>query len=197
MSRKFRRTCLIWFILQFLHAVAYPSPVTAYPAQRTYVAPPPPIGNPTKVDSGYPQHTAPIETTRGDGFWKGWYVFNYLSFPSVFLFLSSSFFFLFWWEFSLIKCLILLPFFVIYLFTFCLQCCNPGLLLDLWIVLFLRLYIQYFISLEQKNNCSNLKAKVIPVQDLRICNCYCRVTVCNPNPEELGYKPNKSNTINL
>ena len=95
MSRKFGRTCLIWFILQFLHAVAYPSPVTAYPAQRTYVAPPPPIGNPTKVDSGYPQHTAPIETTRGDGFWKGWYVFNYLSFPSVFLFLSSSFFFFF------------------------------------------------------------------------------------------------------
>ncbi|KAL0008963.1 hypothetical protein SO802_010465, partial [Lithocarpus litseifolius] len=52
--------------------LAYPSPVTAYPAQRTYVAPPPPIGYPTKVDSGYPQYTAPIETTtRGDGFWKG------------------------------------------------------------------------------------------------------------------------------
>ncbi|KAK7832351.1 hypothetical protein CFP56_026567 [Quercus suber] len=44
--------------------VAYPSPVTAYPAQPQgpYVAPPPPIGYPTKVDSGYPQHTAPIET---------------------------------------------------------------------------------------------------------------------------------------
>nr|POE55915.1 hypothetical protein CFP56_77053 [Quercus suber] len=55
--------------------LAYPSPVTAYPAQPQgpYVAPPPPIGYPTKVDSGYPQHTAPIETaTRGDdGFWKG------------------------------------------------------------------------------------------------------------------------------
>ena len=25
----------------------------------------------------------------------------------------------------------------------------------------------------------------------------CRVTVCNPNPEELGYKPNEPNTINL
>ena len=25
----------------------------------------------------------------------------------------------------------------------------------------------------------------------------CRVTICNPNPEELGYKPNELNTINL
>ena len=26
---------------------------------------------------------------------------------------------------------------------------------------------------------------------------YCRVTVCSPNPEELSYKPNEPNTINL
>ena len=25
----------------------------------------------------------------------------------------------------------------------------------------------------------------------------CRVTNCSPNPKELGYKPNKPNTINL
>ena len=25
----------------------------------------------------------------------------------------------------------------------------------------------------------------------------CRVTICSPNPEELGYKPNEPNTINL
>ena len=70
--------------------MAYPSPVTAYPAQPQgpYVAPPPPIGYPTKVDSGYPQHSAPIETTtRGDdGFWKGWYVFTY--YLSICLFIS-------------------------------------------------------------------------------------------------------------
>ena len=26
---------------------------------------------------------------------------------------------------------------------------------------------------------------------------YCKVTNCNSNPKELGYKPNKPNTINL
>ena len=26
---------------------------------------------------------------------------------------------------------------------------------------------------------------------------YCRVTICSPNPDELGYKPNDPNTINL
>ena len=26
---------------------------------------------------------------------------------------------------------------------------------------------------------------------------YCRVTICSPNPDELGYKPNEPNTINL
>ena len=26
---------------------------------------------------------------------------------------------------------------------------------------------------------------------------FCRVTVCNPNPEELSYKLNEPNTINL
>ena len=25
----------------------------------------------------------------------------------------------------------------------------------------------------------------------------CRVSICNPSPEELGYEPNESNTINL
>ena len=25
----------------------------------------------------------------------------------------------------------------------------------------------------------------------------CRVTICNPNPKELGYKPNEPNTRNL
>ena len=25
----------------------------------------------------------------------------------------------------------------------------------------------------------------------------CRVTNCNPNPKEMSYKPNESNTINL
>lgn len=34
------------------------------------VAPPPPMGYPTKDD---PQQTIPVKTTsRGDGFWKGW-----------------------------------------------------------------------------------------------------------------------------
>ena len=73
--------------------MAYPSPVTAYPAQPQgpYVAPPPPIGYPTKVDSGYPQHSAPIETTtRGDdGFWKGWYVFTYYLSICLFYFLEN------------------------------------------------------------------------------------------------------------
>ena len=26
---------------------------------------------------------------------------------------------------------------------------------------------------------------------------YCRVTLCSPSPEELGYKPNETNTIDL
>ena len=26
---------------------------------------------------------------------------------------------------------------------------------------------------------------------------YCKVTICSPNPEKLGYKPNEPNTINL
>ena len=26
---------------------------------------------------------------------------------------------------------------------------------------------------------------------------YCKVTICSPNPKELGYKPNEPNTINL
>ena len=26
---------------------------------------------------------------------------------------------------------------------------------------------------------------------------YCRVTNCSPNPKDMGYKPNKPNTINL
>ncbi|KAL5736838.1 hypothetical protein ACOSP7_031291 [Xanthoceras sorbifolium] len=72
--------------------VVYPptQPVTAYPppgqAQSyplpqppqeldgyTRVAPPPPIGYPTRHDkSGYPQHTHPVETkSRGDDFLKG------------------------------------------------------------------------------------------------------------------------------
>lgn len=48
---------------------AYPPP----PASTAYVAPPP-AGYPTK-DGQYPQNPVPVETkSRGDGFWKGWYV---------------------------------------------------------------------------------------------------------------------------
>ncbi|KAG2679598.1 hypothetical protein I3843_11G058200 [Carya illinoinensis] len=70
---------------------AYPPPVTAYPPNygypqavvdqgkvqvpNYYVAPPPPIGYPTRGTdpaAGYPQHMPPVETTtRGEGFWKG------------------------------------------------------------------------------------------------------------------------------
>ncbi|XP_018847905.2 cysteine-rich and transmembrane domain-containing protein WIH2-like [Juglans regia] len=71
---------------------AYPPPVTAYPPSygppqavvdqgnvqvpNYYVAPPPPIGYPTRgtdAAAGYnPQHMPPVETTtRGEGFWKG------------------------------------------------------------------------------------------------------------------------------
>ncbi|CAK8534763.1 unnamed protein product [Lathyrus sativus] len=48
------------------------SPVIAYPAMdqsNPQVAPPPPMGYPTKDD---PQQTVPVKTTtRGDGFWEG------------------------------------------------------------------------------------------------------------------------------
>ncbi|CAK8534764.1 unnamed protein product [Lathyrus sativus] len=49
------------------------SPVIAYPAmgeKNHQVAPPPPIGYPTKDDPQ--QQTVPVKTiSRGDGFWKG------------------------------------------------------------------------------------------------------------------------------
>ena len=42
---------------------------------------------------------------------------------------------------------------------------------------------------------------VVDVAQLKSSNnnikCYCRVTVCNPSLEELGYEPNERNTINL
>lgn len=88
-------------------AGAYPAPVTAYPPSYWHppavegdaqgpinVAPPPPIGYPTRGNdpaAGYPQHMPPVETTtRGEGFWKGWYVCLFVCFAS---FISYLFYF--------------------------------------------------------------------------------------------------------
>ena len=50
-----------------------PPPSTAYPSSGPYVAPPP-AGYPMK-DAPNPQNPPPVETkSRGEGFWKGWYV---------------------------------------------------------------------------------------------------------------------------
>ncbi|KAK0584753.1 hypothetical protein LWI29_013586 [Acer saccharum] len=53
--------------------VAYPPPSTG---GGPFVAPPPPVGYPTKEGHGhgfaYSQNAPPVETkSRGDGFWKG------------------------------------------------------------------------------------------------------------------------------
>ncbi|XP_030543953.1 protein CYSTEINE-RICH TRANSMEMBRANE MODULE 3 isoform X11 [Rhodamnia argentea] len=48
--------------------VAYPPPASA----TMYVAPPPPVGYPTRDGQQAPRNAVPIETkTKGDGFWKG------------------------------------------------------------------------------------------------------------------------------
>lgn len=52
-----------------------PPPSTAYPSSGPYAAPPPPVGYPMKDGQPNPQNPPPVETkSRGDGFWKGWYV---------------------------------------------------------------------------------------------------------------------------
>ena len=63
-------------------------------------------------------------------------------------------------------------------------CTIVDLLLPVWLLL---LFSFPFVF----NNISLLPKKK------KIHKCYCRVTVCNPNSEELGYKPNKPDTINL
>ncbi|KAF3438279.1 hypothetical protein FNV43_RR21040 [Rhamnella rubrinervis] len=48
-------------------------PHQAYHQGVAYVAPPPPIGYPTKDGPAGLNHNVPVETnTRGEGFWKGW-----------------------------------------------------------------------------------------------------------------------------
>ena len=66
----------------------YPSQpaATAYPA-GPYVVPPPAV-YPMKDGHHYPQKPAAVETkARGDGFWKGWYVYITL-YISVFFFFN-------------------------------------------------------------------------------------------------------------
>ena len=37
----------------------------------------------------------------------------------------------------------------------------------------------------------------LTLYDIHYIYIYCRVTNCSPNPKDMGYKPNKPNTINL
>ncbi|KAK9152439.1 hypothetical protein Syun_010748 [Stephania yunnanensis] len=57
------------------HATKLLKDTFSYPPsyqQGPYVAPPPPVGYPVNYSQ---QPTGPVETkSRGDGFWKGWYV---------------------------------------------------------------------------------------------------------------------------
>jgi hypothetical protein len=94
-------------------AYPYPPPQVAHGnPQGSYVAPPPPIGYPTKGDPSNSQHTPPAETTtRGEGFWKGWQVFYHLL-----IYLSNT-------NIVLFTCLLLI-----------LQCCCLVLLLGLGVV---------------------------------------------------------------
>ena len=59
-----------------LQQAAYPPPAPASGnGGAPYVMAPPPIGYPTRDDSGDQnyKHSSGETTSRGDGFWKGWY----------------------------------------------------------------------------------------------------------------------------
>ena len=62
-----------------------PPPSTAYPPPGQYVAPPP-AGYPMGDAPPNPQNPPPVETkSRGDGFWKGWYVKTSTCFSLIFI----------------------------------------------------------------------------------------------------------------
>ena len=50
---------------------------------------------------------------------------------------------------------------------------------------------------KQNKNKNKKKTKKFSLTTLLLFNKICRVINCSPNPKEMGYKPNKPNTINL
>ena len=50
---------------------------------------------------------------------------------------------------------------------------------------------------KKTKNRTKTKTKKFSLTTLLLFNKICRVINCSPNPKEMGYKPNKPNTINL